>query len=360
MKTIVIYIKSMAAAGGIERVISNLIGVWHEKYHIILLVKDKEKKSFYPLPNDIEYITIDEPLVLNMNNRCQRIFAMINNIIKSYSKLKKLLRTIEFDYIYTTTSVNALEVYLANSSYRRKMVVSEHASAFAVNKVYQAIKRFIYPRVYCVSVPNKMDCNIYSKWGCNTKYIPHLVTFNSYVCNTLESKIAINIGRYTADKRQKNLIEIWSKIPAKNGWKLWIVGSGEEEPKLIKAIQEYGVGDSVKLIPHTSNIKEIYRQASLFVFTSRMEGFGMVLLEAMAFGIPCISYNCPSGPRDVIRDKYNGRLIENNNKEQFVKVIQEYISSSHDDIVRYGKNAFETVAGWNNSSIEKKWDEIFK
>ena len=108
------------------------------------------------------------------------------------------------------------------------MVVSEHASDFAVNSVYQRIKKFLYPKVYCVSVPNKMDCEIYKEWGCNTKYIPHLVTFHPEQRNKLDTKIAINVGRLTGDKRQRDLIEIWSKVKNLNGWKLWIVGSGEE------------------------------------------------------------------------------------------------------------------------------------
>ena len=349
----------MAASGGIERVIANLIQIWYKKYHIILLVKDIEKKTFYDLPDGIDIISIEEPLFLNMNNRLQRVFSVLRNFIKSHYKLKKTLAGIEFDYIYTTTSLNGLEIYLLNREYRKKMVVSEHASAFAVNSIYQRIKKFLYPKVYCVSVPNRMDCEIYEKWGCNTKYIPHLVTFNPKQGNTLDTKIAINIGRLTKDKRQRDLIEIWSKIENLNGWKLWIVGSGEEQQNLEQAIKEYNLQDSIKLIPHTTHIQEIYNQASLFLFTSRMEGFGMVLLEAMAFGIPCISYNCPSGPRDVIKNGVNGTLVENGNKEAFVSAVEEYISEPMDSKRLYGRRALETVGEWDNAKIAKQWDELF-
>ena len=360
MKTIVIFIKSMAAPGGIERVISNLIDVWHKKYHIVLLVKDKEKKSFYNLPADIDCISIEEPLRLNMNSRGQRVVAVASNLLKSHVKLKKVLRNINFDYIYTTTSMNGLEVYLANPNYRNKMVVSEHASAFAVNKIYQQVKRFLYPKVYCVSVPNQMDCLVYKKWGCNTKYIPHLVPFKVNERNKLDSKVVLNVGRYTADKRQRELIEIWSKVKDKNGWVLWIVGSGEEKNNLENAIDEYGVRESVKLIPHTNFIEEIYRKSSLFVLTSRMEGFGMVLLEAMAFGIPCLSYDCPSGPRDVIKDQYNGRLVENGNKYQFSTILQAYLNLPDFEKQQYGQHAIETVDKWDNDAIVGQWDEVFK
>ncbi|MBE5861852.1 MAG: glycosyltransferase family 4 protein [Lachnospiraceae bacterium] len=359
MKTIIVYIKSMAAAGGIERVISNLIGVWEKKYHVILLVKDDEEKSFYDLPKGIEWISIHEPLVLNMKNRLQRVISVFGNSIRSHRKLKRVLKELSFDYIYTTTSLNGLEVYLANPRYRRKMVVSEHASAYAVNGVYQRIKKFLYPKVYCVSVPNKMDCELYEKWKCNTEYVPHLVSFREPQRNRLDTKIALNIGRYTNDKRQIDLIEIWSKIENKNGWVLWIVGSGELQHELENAIKMHNLEETVRLIPPTTNIKDVYKQASLFLFTSRMEGFGMVLLEAMAFGIPCVSYDCPSGPRDVVKDHFNGRLIDNGNKSQFVSAVQEIISGDEVELQQYGENAFSTVNKWDNDGIKTKWEKIF-
>lgn len=359
MKNIIIFINSMSAPGGIERVVSNLLKIWSNKYRITLLVKDDARASFYEIPENVERVSLNEPLLLDMKDRKQRITAVWSNALKSHNKLKNYLKRKEYDYIYTTTPLNSLEVYLANRNEKDKLVISEHASAFAVNKIYQAIKKFVYPKALCISVPNKMDCEVYESWGCKTIYIPHLFTFSASTKNLLDSKIALNVGRYTADKRQADLIRIWSKIPDKNGWQLWIVGKGEEEDNLRDLINELDVCDSVKLIGHTSTIADIYKQASLFLFSSWMEGFGMVLLEAMAFGIPCISYDCPSGPRDIVIDGYNGYLINNDDQESFQSAVDKVIHMPTDQIRQLGDNAFKTVRKWDNDDIADQWDRLF-
>ena len=176
MKKIVVYINTMNASGGIERVVANLLNKWNTKYSIVLLVKDN-KQSFYSLPDNIDIISINEPLILDMKNRLNRIFSVMKNLCNVIIKLKIFLKMNEFDYLYTVTPLNSLEFYLASPNLIKKMVISEHASAFAVNKIYHQIKRYLYPKAYCISVPNKTDCRIYKSWGCRTVYIPHLTTF---------------------------------------------------------------------------------------------------------------------------------------------------------------------------------------
>lgn len=361
MKNIIVFINSMTAPGGIERVVSNLLKEWVKEYHIILLVKDDRKSSFYDVPGEVERASINEPLMLDMHNRKQRVFAVFNNAVKSHEKLKRFLKNTNYDYIYTTTPLNSLEVYFANPKARNKLVISEHASAYAMNGIYQKIKKFVYPKARVISVPNRMDCDVYNSWGgVRAVYIPHLFTFPAVKQNTLDSKIALNVGRYTADKRQADLIKIWSQVKDKNGWQLWIVGKGEEKDHLAETIKTLHVEDSVKLVPYTKDIVDIYRQASLFLFTSWMEGFGMVLLEAMSFGIPCISYDCPSGPRDIVKDQKNGYLIPNDNQEMFSDAVQRAVTLPHEELLRLGSGAFETVKNWDNEKIVKKWEKVFR
>ena len=358
MKTIIVFINSMSQPGGIERVVANLLKVWKDHYIIKLLVKDEVDQSFYEIPTNIQGASINIPLKLDMKNRKSRVLAILNNIIRSHKRLKKYLADNEYDYIYTTTPLNSLEVYMASPKNRKKIIISEHASAFAVNKIYSLIKRFVYPKAGCISVPNKMDCNVYENWGCKTFYVPHLCTFKVENRNSLDTKIALNVGRYTADKRQAELVKIWSNVPKKQGWQLWIVGKGEEEENLREIITELNLENSVKLVPPSSDIASIYKKASLFLFSSWKEGFGMVILEAMSFGIPCISYDCPSGPRDLIENNVNGILIENNNQSMFSTSIEKIINDDN-ALQCMGENAFNTVKNWDNDGIIKKWAKIF-
>lgn len=360
MKTIVIYYNSMAGSGGIERVISNLMFAWQEYYNLILLTKDDSKNSFYRIPNEVRLVSLNEPLNLDMKDRKQRIKEVFVNTWRSHKKLKRVLANIKFDYIYTATPLNSLEVYLANNAYKEKMVISEHASAYAVNGIYQHIKKFVYPKVYCISVPNRMDVDVYKSWGCRAIYIPHLIPKDKSIApNKLDSKIMLNVGRLTSDKRQAELIKCWSEISDRKGWKLWIVGDGEEKENLQKEISDLKISD-VKLIPATKEIDKIYKQASAFVFTSRMEGFGMVLLEAMQYGIPCISFDCPSGPRDIVKDGINGYLVKNNDWKELNRRMSTYINNSQDELNKMGNGAIQTISSWDNKRIVDRWKKVYR
>ncbi len=360
MKTIVIYYNSMAGSGGIERVISNLMFAWKEYYNLILLTKDDSKNSFYKIPDDVKRLSIEEPLNLDMKDRKQRIKEVFSNTWRSHKKLKKVLANIKFDYIYTATPLNSLEVYLANKSYKEKLVISEHASAYAVNGIYQRIKKYVYPKAYCISVPNRMDVDVYKSWGCRAVYIPHLIPkVENIRPNTLDTKIMLNVGRLTSDKRQAELIRCWSEIPDRNGWRLWIVGDGEEKDNLQNEISDLHLSD-VNLIPATKEIDKIYKEVSAFVFTSRMEGFGMVLLEAMQYGIPCISFDCPSGPRDIVKDGVNGYLVSNDDWKNLQKVCEKMILADPMHLKTLGQESINIVKKWDNKEIIEKWKLVFK
>lgn len=362
MKKIVVFVNSMEAAGGKERVVANLVNNWAREYQITLLVKDYGK-SFYKLESGVEIQTLNVPLVLDMNNRKQRVISLFKNLVNSRNKLKQHLSLNKYDYIYVTTPYNALEIYLAGRKYLKKLVVSEHASIYSYNKFYQYIKKIVYPKAYRISVPTTMDTGLYRKKGYKAEYIPHLSTFGAVSKNKLNSKRVINIGRLTADKQQLLLLQIWSNLSKKNmlnDWKLTIVGKGEEENNLLDFIKMNKLKQSVEIVPPQANVEEIYRSASLFAFTSRNEGFGMVLLEAMSFGIPCISFDCPSGPRDIIKNNINGKLIKDFNIKEYENQLSFLLNERIEYLEELGNKAFYTVQNWNNNEIISLWKNIFR
>ena len=357
MKKIIVYVDSMKPAGGKERVVANLIREWINSYEIVLITKD-EGESFYLLPNVVRKVSLGLPMRLNMKNRFQRILSVFCSFFKCKKSLKKVLDGMQFDYIYTTTPLNSLEAYTLGRLIRKKLVISEHASCYAYNRIYTIIKKLIYPKVYCISVPNRMDVDIYNKWGCNTYYIPHLVTYKDKKRSSLNNKIVLNVGRLTEDKRQDKLLTIWSRIKEKKGWELWIVGDGEEKDNLSGLIKTLKIEKSVKLLPANKEIEKIYEQSSVFALTSRCEGFGMVLIEAMAFGVPCIAYDCPSGPRDIIQNGSNGYLIPDNFDNEYTNKLQELLIN-HEELVELGNGAYKTINDWDNKQILNEWKKLF-
>lgn len=356
------YVNSMAPFGGIERVIANLANNFAKKYEVTILVKDAGN-SAYTINSNVKVETISTELKLNMEYRLQRIFSVPLNILCTLRPLKEFLKRQKFDVIYTAFPTNGLEVFLADKSVRSKIVASEHASYFAYNKIYRMMKKFLYPKLSVISVPTTMDTEIYQNLGYNAVYIPHLTTYSAQA-NSLKlvnTKTIINVGRLTADKQQLQLLKIWEKVNSKipnHDWKLQIIGSGEEEKKLKNYIVDKQL-TNVSLVAHTKSIENYYSKAELFLFTSKMEGFGMVLLEAMSFGVPCISYDCPSGPRDMIKDGSNGYLISPGQEDLFADKICSYILSSDEEKAEFRKQALKTISNWNNQKIIQSWESIF-
>lgn len=356
-KKIVIYMRSMCGSGGIERVVSNLCRSWAEEYDLTLLTKDAGE-SFYPLPEGIRKVSLGLPLTFDMTSRLRRMADVGMSFLRCRGRLKKALEAIKPDYIYVESPMGALEAASLGRTTQNKLVISEHGSYYGYNRVYTAIKKRVYPKAYCVSVLNRMDTEIYRSWGAKAVYVPHLVTYRAEEKNRLDSRIVLNVGRLTDDKQQEKLLRIWSRCTRPDGWQLWIVGDGENRGKLENLIAELHLRDCVRMIPATKDIQSIYKQASLFAFTSRNEGFGMVLLEAMSFGIPCISFDCPSGPRDIVQTGKNGALIQPDDEQAFRDALQALME---DDAQRtaLGSGAFRTVQEWDNEAILRQWREIF-
>ena len=360
MKKILMYVNSMNALGGIERVIANLSDKFSDYYNVTILVKDKPI-SAYKLNDKVKIHSLNVELKMNMNSRMNRIVNVFVNCFKSRRALKKYLVANTFDYIYTAFPTNGLEAYLADKTYHNKIIASEHASYYAYNFVYRKIKSWLYPRLKAISVPTTMDTDIYKELGYKAYYIPHLNTYSETHNNELNSKRIINVGRLTSDKQQMLLLDIWKNVFDNiddKEWKLQIIGSGEEEEHLKEKI----ICDDIKnveMIPHTSRIADYYKNAELFVFTSKMEGFGMVLLEAMSFGVPCISFDCPSGPRDIIRNNENGYLIDCYDINKYQEILEEYISSDHKKKIKMSEKAKQTIEKWNNIEILNKWLYLF-
>lgn len=360
MKKILMYVNSMNALGGIERVIANLSDKFSDYYNVTILVKDKPI-SAYKLNDKVKIQSLNVELKMNMNSRMNRIVNVFVNCFKSRRALKKYLVANTFDYIYTAFPTNGLEAYLADKTYHNKIIASEHASYYAYNFVYRKIKGWLYPRLKAISVPTTMDTDIYKELGYKAYYIPHLNTYSETHNNELNSKRIINVGRLTSDKQQMLLLDIWKNVFDNiddKEWKLQIIGSGEEEEHLKEKIIRDDI-KNVEMISHTSRIADYYKNAELFVFTSKMEGFGMVLLEAMSFGVPCISFDCPSGPRDIIKDNINGFLIDCYKQNEFSNVVISYIKKSSSERRRLSQNALKTIHEWDNFKIINQWNNIF-
>ncbi len=345
----------MKPAGGIERVVSTLANELCYNYQVCILVKDKGE-SFYPLNPKIEVISINSEVELNMNSRISRAFSLLKNFFSSTLKLRNYLASSSFDYIYVTTPLAFWESFFSGFC-NSKIIASEHGARTNYNSVYNFLKKgYKFSAFYMV--PTVDDYNYYLDKGYPVKYIPHLRPDLAYSKNQVSVKKILNIGRYTNDKQQLKLIHMWNELVKQRDakdWVLVIVGSGELENKMKMLISELKLDDLIELVPPQKNIEKIYLDASLFVLSSSSEGFGMVVLEALSFGLPVVSFDCPSGPKDIITNNKDGVLIEPDNFDELKNNLLSLMinKKNRQEMSDYG---YERMKHWNSENIMSKFE----
>lgn len=355
---ILFYFNSMTPPGGIERVISTLANHFCEFMEVTILVKDNAY-SHYPLSGNIKIISLDSNLYLDMSNKFKRVAQAGANLFKSAAKLKQFLNENEYDLYYLAHPLNVLEFHLARGI-DKQVIITEHGGINAYNIVYKKIKQWLYPKARCYIVPTSSDAKAYSELNLPVVYIPHFKSTMNYVRSELSNKVVLSIGRMTEAKRQWIMIDLWNKIVNEHhikDWQLHLVGNGNLYEQLNNKIITLGLQDHVKILPPVQNVERYYQSASLFMLTSHSEGFGMVLLEAISFGLPCISYDCPSGPRDIVEDGVNGYLIPMDDFNS-LEVATVKLLSNPEKIYEFADGAFSTSLKWNNEAVLNKWKKI--
>lgn len=190
--------------------------------------------------------------------------------------------------------------------------------------------------------------------------IPNSFPFYPEYPSTCENKQAIIVGRYNSAKGYNYLIDAWREVhKSYPEWIINIFGSGEYEDKVRKQINDYGLQDIVIMNNPTDTIMEEYLKSSIYVMSSVFEGFAMVLLEAMACGLPCVSFDCPYGPRNVITDGEDGFLVDYLNSKALADSICKLIENEGLR-KQMGKNGRNNVLRYSRESIMPQWITLFE
>jgi len=153
-------------------------------------------------------------------------------------------------------------------------------------------------------------------------------------------KTVISVGRLHPQKNFKFLISAFKEVYNKNeNYRLVIIGEGEEYQNLMQQVSESGLSSAVKILSFKKNIYPYYKKSDVFALSSDWEGFGNVLVEALALGLPVVSTDCPGGPRMILKNGEFGTLVPLGDKKRYVEAIIKSLESyeKRNDYVEYAK-----------------------
>lgn len=169
---------------------------------------------------------------------------------------------------------------------------------------------------------------------------------------------AISVGRLTAAKGYDVLLDAWAEVaPVFPRWTLCIVGDGELGETLRKRRDALGLHDAVRFEPARRDIEAVYRSASLFCLSSRYEGFGLVLIEAMAHGLPVVATHCETGPKSLLRHEVNAYAVTVNDAHALARGIIAVLSDEG-LASRLAAAGRETAAAYEMSHVAHRWEQL--
>lgn len=291
--------------GGIEKYLMNVYRNIDKNIVQFDFIVHSENKNYF------------EEEIISMGGKIYRMPVKSKNIVKYYKKLKKfLLKHDEYEtvHIHTTYSYSCVEALAAKKAKKKNVIIHSHNSNAILKR---KIIHYILKRKQCCYGDYYIACSKdAAKWMYTSKIIntnKYMIwrnsidtskfVFNSNVRKNLRKKYNISedtivigsVGRISYQKNPERIVDIFKKIIDKNNNVcLFMIGTGELEEKILKMIEEYGLINKFYHINNVSNVNEYMQMFDLFLFPSRYEGLGIVLIEAQAAGLKCFaSSNVP-------------------------------------------------------------------
>ncbi|WP_418511283.1 glycosyltransferase family 4 protein [Corallibacter sp.] len=353
----VAFIISSLTSGGAERVVSTLANSLSEQFDITIITLYK-CKPFYSLNDSVNVVSCKNSYSGNAS-----IFLSVKNLFGFIYTILKLLKTHKIDIAIGFMSTTNIYTIISSKLLNIPCIVSEriHPEYSSLNNFWCKVRRFIYPLSNKLVVQTH-DIKVYFESFLKPEKItiirnplaPELLKKRD--SSVKKEKIILNVGRLTNQKNQEALIKAFHKIQPKD-WKLQLIGSGKNEKKYKALITELNLQNSVTLLGNINNVFDHYNKASIFAFPSRYEGFPNALTEAMAFGLPCISADCPSGPSELIENNVNGFLIpvdDDNALEDILKLLIENPEKRFD----IGEKARKSTSSFEVDYITNEWKKL--
>lgn len=356
------FIIESLGSGGAERVLSVIVNELVKKHiECNVIVFANKSKSFYKLHDAVNIKYLD------FNYKPKGFFSKFIEQAMRVRKLRAEALKTKSDVFISFMSHCNIRSCISLFNTNTNLICCEHAHYYAVpGLLYRFLKNLCYKFIADkVTVLTDRDFDNYPSF-LKKKIIvlknPLGVTTSTDDIYTIKKRFDIlTVGRLDRMKGIDRLLVIFKRIcdmERFSDWQLSIAGEGEEELKLKELANELKIADRINWLGNIKDMESLYKQSSIFVMTSRSEGLPMVLGEAMQCGLPVIAYDCPTGPREFIKNNINGFLIDDDDSECFILKLTHLMddASERERMGRDGRNMSLTLLPAN---IVNNWISLF-
>lgn len=367
---IVYCIHSLYNSGGMERIVTEKANAFAEMgYEVVIITAEQNGRSvFFNLHPAISHYDLN----INYSTNRNLLMKLLVYNRKKYlhkKRLSSLLMKLKPNITISTMGNEFLFLYKIKDG-SKKIIEIHFAKGYRVKYGRSKLWRLIdiyrtKQEEYKVNKYEKFviltheDKNSWGKVN-NIVVIPNFITSIPLHQAKLDEKVCLAIGRLSYQKGFDRLIKAWKIVHESfPSWKLQIYGSGELHDSLLNLINELHLNQVISINPPISHVEIAYLNSSVFLLTSHYEGLPMVLLEALSYGIPVVSFACKCGPRDLISDGLNGFIVPDGDIRNFANKV---ILLLEDESLRkkMGLQAYQISLEYSKEKIMAKWIDLFE
>lgn len=357
IKKKIAFIIPSLSPGGAERVTVSLSNKFSNKFEVYLIVLNNTETVYY-VDQKVNLIYLRDK-----TSSSQSIIEAIKSNFFYVNKILKIAKKNQIDILIGfTTNVNILTI-ISSILLRKPNLISErnNPQVYVPNNAWRILRNFLYPYTNELIVQTVVNKQFYKKIITEKRIQIIHNPIDEIMLSLRENytdreNVILSVGRLDTNKNQRLLIEVFANLSVDN-WKLVIVGDGELREDLMKLANTLNISEKVNFVGNVDNVYDYYNKAKIFVFTSLSEGFPNALLEAMSFGLPCISSDCPSGPSEIIFNNENGYLFEVNNKSQLENNLSKLMNDSQ-LCKEFSSKAIKSTEKFMISEIYKQWENL--
>jgi glycosyltransferase involved in cell wall biosynthesis len=341
----------------------------------LLAVARTRDQPFFDFPPGVTVTTIDDRRSTVPRGRVRRALERCPSVLFTRADHRTRSSTLWTDVMLARTlrrrragvligtrpGLNLVAAHVAPPSLVR--VGQEHMHLSAHRPSLRSAIAAAYRKLDAVVVLTEADRADYTALlggSVRVECIPNAVSEVAGAAPDLSARTVLAAGRLKRQKDFGRLIRAFAHVAERHpDWDLRICGGGPRRRGLGRLIAELGLGENVVLTGRVRNLGDEMASASIYALSSRREGFPMVLLEAMSKGLPVVSFDCPTGPRELVRDRENGLLVPHQDVRALAAAINEMIEDE-ELRRRCGAGARATASEYSIEAIGARWEELLE